>query len=212
METKRRRRTHLRNPWLEKRIGHEDEIRDVIGYGEFEAMMRENIDWRKEPLGVALKKDNAIVQYPSSIPGEHVYFANTVGTVEREHSSATNRFIASKDHASVEISVRRLYESARRPVLYFCSLWFCASSGQSSSVSHKKDAEEISFLMKTRLRRIWKLHVLLNKRAKISDILLFVFLFEEFKRPATDRSLGKQTWWYRVESDPLTRADAGAYR
>ncbi|GKB70250.1 hypothetical protein Tco_0931662 [Tanacetum coccineum] len=47
-------------------------------YGEFEAMMRENIDWRKEPLGVALKKDNAIVQYPSSIPGEHVYLANTV--------------------------------------------------------------------------------------------------------------------------------------
>ncbi|GJV76878.1 40S ribosomal protein S21-2-like protein [Tanacetum coccineum] len=63
--------------------------------------------------------------------------------------SATNRFIASKDHASVEISVRRLYESARRPVLYFCSLWFCASSGQSSSVSHKKDVEEINFLMKT---------------------------------------------------------------
>ncbi|GJT33953.1 40S ribosomal protein S21-2-like protein [Tanacetum coccineum] len=147
--------------------------------------------------------------------------------------SATNRFIASKDHASVEISVRRLYESARCPVLYFCSLWFCASSGQSSSVSHKKDAEEISFLMKTRLRRIWKLHVLLNKNSKgmclnpVSRIKVIaapeprpfcqtksgaLCLCNQKATPATDRSLGKQSWWYRVESDPLTRADAGVYR
>ncbi|GKD17174.1 ribonuclease H-like domain-containing protein, partial [Tanacetum coccineum] len=64
----------LRNPRLET---IDTKMKYEI-YGEFEAMMRENIDWRKEPLGVALKKDNAIVQYPSSIPGEHVYLANTV--------------------------------------------------------------------------------------------------------------------------------------
>ncbi|GJZ02646.1 40S ribosomal protein S21-2-like protein [Tanacetum coccineum] len=40
--------------------------------------------------------------------------------------SATNRLIATKDHASVQISVGHLYESARCPVPYFCSLWFCA--------------------------------------------------------------------------------------
>ncbi|GJT62827.1 40S ribosomal protein S21-2-like protein [Tanacetum coccineum] len=43
--------------------------------------------------------------------------------------SATNRLIAAKDHASVQISVGHLYESARCPVPYFCSLWFCARSG-----------------------------------------------------------------------------------
>nr|GEV17565.1 hypothetical protein [Tanacetum cinerariifolium] len=49
-------------------------------------MTRGKIDWRKEPLDFVFArcgfKDNAIVQYPSNIPGEHVYLANT-GTISK---------------------------------------------------------------------------------------------------------------------------------
>nr|GFB61264.1 hypothetical protein [Tanacetum cinerariifolium] len=58
------------------------EIKDGwISYDEFEAIMRAEIDWRKERLDFVFVrcgfKDNAMVQYPSSIPREHVYLANT---------------------------------------------------------------------------------------------------------------------------------------
>ncbi|GJT33949.1 ribonuclease H-like domain-containing protein [Tanacetum coccineum] len=48
----------------------------------------------KEPLGVALKKDNAIVQYPRSIPGEHVYLANTEGFAKFIGDSKSGKIVA----------------------------------------------------------------------------------------------------------------------